>query len=428
MSEILLIENDIVNLLEIDDSEILTILDPQVELLTIGEQGAAGASAYQIAVANGFVGTEAEWLASLGAGFHGTMDDIADGSTYVKTENNLTDALAAMIHAPNSDNETASSIATIIDGTTEKTSLVDTDTLPLTEPTTLKKTLWGTIKSTLKTYFDGLYKRKIEVIVDKAYDNTGGAYLQRVNDLDLGDGGTGFFFRLSVTASGTVNPIKISSIKGGTDGRMIFLYSVDGNWALENDQPYGTASNRIRFVFPAEGGITGIQTPANEGVLLVYNGSISRWVVISRTSIKSIGYYQSLGLRLIGENGNSMAFSGGSSTIKIYDTGATYGVYNNFAAFDVRFTNAMPYLKAVDGTWSSIYGYLDGGVYKLRARDSAGNIFELTGGTWLPLTGGSVSGDIEITDATKGIILRSPDGSRFRVTVGDDGALITTGI
>lgn len=35
------------------------------------------------------------------------------------------------------------------------------------------------------------------------------------------------------------------------------------------------------------------------------------------------------------------------------------------------------------------------------------------------------SGDVEITDLTKGVILKSPDGTRWRVTIGNDGALTT---
>ena len=36
--------------------------------------------------------------------------------------------------------------------------------------------------------------------------------------------------------------------------------------------------------------------------------------------------------------------------------------------------------------------------------------------------------DFEITDATKGVILKSPNGTRYRITIADDGAIITTAI
>lgn len=36
--------------------------------------------------------------------------------------------------------------------------------------------------------------------------------------------------------------------------------------------------------------------------------------------------------------------------------------------------------------------------------------------------------DIEITDASKGIVLKSPNGTRFRLTVADDGTLTTTAL
>jgi hypothetical protein len=42
---------------------------------------------------------------------------------------------------------------------------------------------------------------------------------------------------------------------------------------------------------------------------------------------------------------------------------------------------------------------------------------------FIPLTGGQVSGDIEITDHIKGIILRSPNNSRWRITVSNNGHL-----
>jgi hypothetical protein len=45
----------------------------------------------------------------------------------------------------------------------------------------------------------------------------------------------------------------------------------------------------------------------------------------------------------------------------------------------------------------------------------------------ITLTGKTTaSNDIEVTDLTKGVILKSPDGSRFRVTIDDNGALTST--
>ena len=36
------------------------------------------------------------------------------------------------------------------------------------------------------------------------------------------------------------------------------------------------------------------------------------------------------------------------------------------------------------------------------------------------------SSDVEVVDATKGIVLRSPDGSRWRVTIDNAGTLVRT--
>ena len=36
--------------------------------------------------------------------------------------------------------------------------------------------------------------------------------------------------------------------------------------------------------------------------------------------------------------------------------------------------------------------------------------------------------DIEVTDATKGVILKSANGTRFRITIADDGSLTTTAV
>lgn len=66
--------------------------------------------------------------------------------------------------------------------------------------------------------------------------------------------------------------------------------------------------------------------------------------------------------------------------------------------------------------------------------DAAGNITVATGGGTTPslqavtTVGNTTTLDIEITDATKGIILNSPAGGRWRVTVNNSGVLTTTAI
>jgi hypothetical protein len=47
---------------------------------------------------------------------------------------------------------------------------------------------------------------------------------------------------------------------------------------------------------------------------------------------------------------------------------------------------------------------------------------------WELLTDGSeleIPCDLTVTDNSKGFVIKSPDGTRFRITVGDDGSLST---
>lgn len=46
----------------------------------------------------------------------------------------------------------------------------------------------------------------------------------------------------------------------------------------------------------------------------------------------------------------------------------------------------------------------------------------------IPATGGTSSGDIEITNSSKGIILRDSNGNRYRLTVSTTGTLLITAL
>jgi len=54
--------------------------------------------------------------------------------------------------------------------------------------------------------------------------------------------------------------------------------------------------------------------------------------------------------------------------------------------------------------------------------------FTNAGLNFLPLTGGSVSGAIDLTTASEGVIFTSPNGTRFKQTIDDAGAPVYTAL
>ncbi len=88
MTETVTVIYDPIELVVISDdssAEIVLVTDETIQVVEIAEQGLTGAngqSAYQIAVANGFVGTEAAWLASLSAGGVDIFNQVLDGGNF----------------------------------------------------------------------------------------------------------------------------------------------------------------------------------------------------------------------------------------------------------------------------------------------------------------------------------------------------------
>lgn len=193
---------------------IVRVTPPSTEVTkVIVSEGVEGPSAYEVAVENGFVGTEAEWLLTLNSGafyanlaaFPATGTDGViylakdtdtiyrwDGAAYVEVgggggggavdsvngqtgvvvldtgdisevtdKRYVTDAHLVVIgntSGTNSGNETATTIGALIGGAGDATPN-DTDNIAtaLTASGILKKITWTNAKAFLKTYFDTLY-------------------------------------------------------------------------------------------------------------------------------------------------------------------------------------------------------------------------------------------------------------------------------
>ena len=91
----------------------------------------------------------------------------------------------------------------------------------------------------------------------------------------------------------------------------------------------------------------------------------------------------------------------------------TTGSFNTFIGGDITFNSAE--LSA-----SNMVIISDGQGNRILQKNSQG-VF-LSGGTV------STASDIEITDLSKGLILKAPNGTRYRLSVNNSGALITTAI
>lgn len=83
-----------------------------------------------------------------------------DAARTVDLSGNLTVPSAATVSGTNTGDETTTTIGTLINGATGKTTPVDADMLGIADSAAsnvLKKLTWANLKSTLKTYFDTLY-------------------------------------------------------------------------------------------------------------------------------------------------------------------------------------------------------------------------------------------------------------------------------
>ena len=132
----------------------------------------------------------------------------------------------------------------------------------------------------------------------------------------------------------------------------------------------------------------------------------------------------------------SWGTGGSPQTLSFDESTAQLSIFNgntvSLSALSGSGSTGVSYLSALNDV--SIPAPVDGQVltYNNATNKWNANTPATAAGFYLPLSGGSLTGavstnqDIEITDSTKGIILRSPSNFKYRVTVTDAGELVTT--
>lgn len=179
----------------------------------------------------------------------------------------------------------------------------------------------------------------------------------------------------------------------------------------------------------------------------------------SAGGFQTLSFNESNAFLTISPNGNTIslsALSGGNSgpsgeplfTSWAQTYSANYeSTYTTVNANSANWNYQGTDIKALTGNWQSTYTTVNAnsggwsqtlsfnGVTSdltITPNGNTINIASVVANKYLPLSGGTLTGtvstnqDIEITDLTKGIILRSPSNLKYRVTVTDAGELVTT--
>jgi hypothetical protein len=162
-----------------------------------------------------------------------------------------------------------------------------------------------------------------------------------------------------------------------------------------------------------------------DGTLNVKNNITTDFTSTGQTRIVGIGVNSGLtsgstGIFRFGDQYNQMSVTFGQTLDVLSYHGVTiksnpvFGVFYTAAALLVEAvstnTAASPVIVAKSAPSQS--------AEIQQWTDSSGNV----------LASVNATGDVEVTDATKGIILKSPNGSRWRITVNNSGVLSTTSI
>ena len=237
----------------------------------------------------------------------------------------------------------------------------------------------------------------------------------------------------NITSTGILSSSGISLLSSGNTTLNLYnTYTDDSNyergfvrWNTNTLQvgtdAAGTGSNRnISFVAGGNtrmtitsAGLVGIGTTTPTEKLTVV-GNISA----TGGTVYGNGFYFS-GLSNTGlyANINSVFIQGGTGTVRFFN-----------GSIRVSQTAGIGFSGNVTGgaANNASINWMSPGVLSIGAGDGAGRTDGSLALTNLSAFSVNLSGDIEVTDPTKGVILKSPNGTRFRITVTNSGALSTT--
>ncbi|HEX8586055.1 MAG TPA: hypothetical protein VF680_16800 [Allosphingosinicella sp.] len=132
--------------------------DIEVNNITaVGSIDAASVSAINNVIGSNITATNATDIATLQSG---KVDKVTGKGLSTEDYTTVDKDKVSLLSGTNSGNETATTIGTLVNGATSKTTPVDADMIPLMDSAAsniIKKLSWANVKATLKTYFDTLY-------------------------------------------------------------------------------------------------------------------------------------------------------------------------------------------------------------------------------------------------------------------------------